>query len=92
MVGRIGPNPPGPVGGVGVGNPPGLVGGVGRGRILLGLWAVLVGDRIRQGRSAAWVVDRIRQAQSAGSGSGGATASGCCANRGGWRGIRHSGR
>jgi hypothetical protein len=32
MVGRIGPNPPGPVGGVGRGpNPPGPVGGVGRG-------------------------------------------------------------
>ena len=31
MIGRIGPNPPGPVGGVGRGNPPGPVGGVGRG-------------------------------------------------------------
>ena len=32
MVGRVGPNPPGPVGGVGSGpNPPGPVGGVGRG-------------------------------------------------------------
>ena len=28
---RRGPNPPGPVGGVGAGNPPGPVGGVGRG-------------------------------------------------------------
>jgi hypothetical protein len=28
---RRGPNPPGPVGGVGRGNPPGPVGGVGRG-------------------------------------------------------------
>jgi hypothetical protein len=28
---RRGPNPPGPVGGVGVGNPPGPVGGIGRG-------------------------------------------------------------
>ena len=27
---RRGPNPPGLVGGVGVGNPPGMVGGVGR--------------------------------------------------------------
>jgi len=31
MAPRRGPNPPGPVGGVGAGNPPGPVGGVGRG-------------------------------------------------------------
>ncbi len=29
---RRGPNPPGPVGGIGMGNPPGPVGGVGVGR------------------------------------------------------------
>ena len=48
MVGRIGPNPPGPVGGVGRGNPPGLVGGVGRGPNPPGPWAAWVLE-IRQG-------------------------------------------
>ena len=40
MVGRRGPNPPGPVGGVGAGNPPGLS-------------AALAVDRIPRGLSAA---------------------------------------
>ena len=38
MVRRVGPNPPGPVGGVGLGpNPPGPVGGVGGRRNGVGL-------------------------------------------------------
>ena len=49
MPGRRGPNPPGPVGGVGRGpNPPGPVGGVGRGPNPPDPLAALAADRIRR--------------------------------------------
>ena len=101
MLRRRGPNPPGPVGGVGAGNPPGLVGGVGRGPNPPGpvggvgrgesAWAGGRGWRWTIPRAwwAGWAVVRIRPARSAGWADA-ATASGCCANRHGKRGgARH---
>ena len=63
---RRGPNPPGPVGGVGAGNPPGPVGGVGRGPNPPGPVGGVGRGPIPPARSAGWAVDRIPLARSAG--------------------------
>ena len=74
---RRGPNPPGPIGGVGRGpNPPGPVGGVGRGPNPPGPVGGVGRDQIPRAPSAEWAVDRIPRAQSAASEWDVATASG----------------
>ena len=79
MVGRRGPNPPGPVGGVGAGNPPGPVGGVGRGP--KSPWPGWRGWAWKSPGPVGGVgrgpILRVLSEVLAGA----ATASGCCANR-----------
>ncbi len=76
---RRGPNPPGPVGGVGRGNPPGLSVGWVVDRIPLARWVGLAVE-IPLVRLAGLAVGRIPPARWVALADG-ATASGCCANR-----------